>query len=191
MASLQLYIQKMFADMQTAMASLVTAMSNMLTSLTTLSGKADSQITELQAVAAAVIAGTPSLNVKVGTDENIAITIPGGLQPDTVGDYRQICSFSSHASGIVNFTCELKAESTSRPPNLYFSINGGTKVLFSALTSCPTSFTEHSFNLPVVPGTITLFLEASVNTYYVSINTAASIKYSLMDIVTEGVISAA
>lgn len=178
MAGLQLYIQKMFADMQTALSSVQTDMAAQ-------SLKIDDTITELQNINVSVGQGIQAGNVNAGTEEEV---IYNTVAKATAVGSLLIGSMACFANGVVTIQGEVQAGAVSQSAAfLEYSIDGGTtKIEIGELTT--TSYVVVSKDISVTANTvIQMYLRSGIGTATLKANTG-KITYDLINLAVDGVI---
>lgn len=177
MASLQLYIQKMFADMQTALSSVQTDMAAQTL-------KMDDQITELQNVVTAISQTVNAINVAAIAPDKIA-PYPASFIDSYITSSAKSFNVSCLANGVVKISTF--AENTfSSALTFTISINVNGIVVKTLSNSVPahSAIINYSTIIPIVKGD-EINIQFSINSPTASImwiRPGSGIEYELYDI---------
>ena len=183
MASNQVYMQRMFSDMQGTITSMEETIADLQTDMSGISTKMDNQITELQNIVSAVASVLTQVNVKPGSA--VSFNVGNAVLTKTSTTYIDMgVSIACLASGAAELNFKGKSGHTSYTVTFGYSLDGGVTIIDLVTLAGSTTYATVSKNIAVQPGKIIRLYGKSTN--QAVIDAGIQIKYDFNDIALNG-----
>ena len=181
MASEKVYTGAMIAALETKIDTMTDRLDTMITDLA-------AHTTKLGEISAGVSQGVSELNVKVGTAKEVSVNAVDKVVSITGGVYTTAFTLAARCNGIVTVSGRVKSASGSAAIDMGVAKNGAAAASVWAYNGDINAYYDFSFNLTVSAGDafVIQVKDTSISTATVTIEAAAKIKYTLLDIITEG-----